>query len=130
MRALTAGELTRMRCVQRDAMMDTCTLNTWHATDDDYGTEINVPIERTGVACGLDVSGGGQQEQRREDGTVAVIVATLRLSLTDGEALTAKDSITVTHRNSEELTPPLTYGIDGPVRRGPTGIVLGLLEVQ
>ena len=42
----------------------------------------------------------------------------------------AKDSITVTHRNGEALTPTLTYGLDGPGRRGPTGIVLGLVEVQ
>jgi hypothetical protein len=130
MRAFTADELTRMRGVQNDAMLDTCTINTWHATQDDYGTEINVPIVRAGVACGLDVSGGGQQEQRRDDGTVAVIIATLRMALADGESITAKDSITVTHRNGEALTPPLTYGIDGPVRRGPTGIVLGLMEVQ
>ena len=128
MRGFTADELTRMRSVQNSAMLDTCTIHTWHATQDDYGTEINVPVERAGVACGLDVSGGGQQEQRRDDGTVAVIVATLRMSLADGASLTAKDSITVTQRNGE--TVALTYGLDGPGRRGPTGFVFGLMEVQ
>lgn len=130
MRPFTADELSRMRTVQNAAMFDTCTIHTFHATQDDYGTEIDVPIDRSGVACGLDVSGGGQQEQRRDDGTVAVIVATLRIALADGASLTAKDSITVTHRNGEVLTTPLTYGLDGPGRRGPTGVVLGLMEVQ
>ena len=130
MRGFSADELTRMRTVQDSAMLDTCTIHTYHATQDDYGTEINVPLDIAEVACGLDVSGGGMQERRRADGTVAVIVATLRMALADGASLTAKDSVTITHRNREVLTPPLTYGLDGPGRRGPTGVVLGLVEVQ
>jgi len=126
----TAAELTAMRTVQVSAMMDTCTLRVWTPTVDDYGTEIEGYTDTIGVACGLDVTGTRQKERRRQDGTIAMIAAVLRLSLDDGEALTAKDRVTVTHRNGEALSPALAYGIDGAVERGPTGVVVRLVEVQ
>jgi hypothetical protein len=129
MRAFTADELAGMRTVQTGAMMDTCTLRKWAPTTDNYGTEIEGWTETTGVACGLDVTAGGR-EQRRPDGTIVVISATLRLSLEDGAGLTEEDKVTVTHRNSELLTPALAYGIDGQPQRGPTGYVLRLVEVR
>ena len=58
MRAFTADELASMRIVQNAAMMDTCTLRKWAPTTDNYGTEIPAYTDTTGVACGLDVSGG------------------------------------------------------------------------
>lgn len=119
-----------MRTVQVSAMMDTCTLRVWTPTVDDYGTEIEGYTDTIGVACGLDVTGTRQKERRRQDGTIAMIAAVLRLSLDDGEALTAKDRVTVTHRNGEALSPALAYGIDGAVERGPTGVVVRLVEVQ
>lgn len=131
MRAFTANELERMRSVQVGAMMDTCTLRIWTPTVDDYGTEIPGYVDTTGVACGLDVTGGmGGNEQRRPDGTITTIAATLRLSLDDGAGLTEEDKVTVTHRNGEVLTPALAYGIDGQPQRGPTGYVLRLVEVR
>lgn len=130
MNPFTATELAAMRTVQESAMMDTCTVRTWAPATDDYGTEIAGYSDVTGVPCGLDVSPAGARELRRADGTIVIIVATLRLSLDDGEGLTEEDRITVTHRNGELLTPALTYGIDGYPRRGPTGYVLNLVEVQ
>ena len=130
MNPFTAAELTAMRTVQVSAMMDTCTLRVWTPTVDDYGTEIEGYTDTIGVACGLDVTGTRQKERRRQDGTIAMIAAVLRLSLDDGEALTAKDRVTVTHRNGEALSPALAYGIDGAVERGPTGVVVRLVEVQ
>jgi hypothetical protein len=132
MRAFTADELTRMRAVQVDAMMDTCTLRVWTPTVDNYGTEIAAYTDRTNVACGWDVSAGGNggNEQRRQDGTITTIAATLRLSLDDGDGLTEEDRVTVTKRNGELLTPAMTYGIDGYPQRGPTGYVLRLVEVR
>lgn len=131
MRAFTADELIRMRSVQIDAMMDKCTLRIWTPTVDNYGTEIPGWTDTANVACGWDVTGGtGSNEQRRQDGTITTIAATLRLSLTDGDGLTEEDRITVTHRNGELLTPAMTYGIDGFPQRGPTGYVLRLVEVR
>ena len=128
---LTAADLAGMRATQAAAMQDTCTLRKWTPTVDDYGTEIEGWTQTAGVACGLDVSGGiAQRETRRPDGTIATIAATLRLSLDDGESLTAKDSVIVTHRHGEALSPTLSYGIDGYPQRGPTGIVLKLVEVR
>jgi hypothetical protein len=128
---LTAGELAQMRGVQGATMMDTCTLRVWAATLDDYGNEVDTLTDRTGVACGLDVTGGiAARENRRADGTIATICATLRLSIEDGEGLTAKDGVTITHRNGELLTPALAYGIDGYPQRGPTGVTLKLVEVR
>ena len=130
MNPFTAAELTAMRTVQSAAMMDTCTLRTWVPTVDDYGTEIAGYTDVAGVTCGLDVTGARQKERRRADGTIAEIAGVLRLSIDDGATLTAEDRVTVTHRNNEALSPALTYGIDGDVERGPTGIVVRLVEVQ
>jgi hypothetical protein len=129
MRAFTADELAGMRSVQTGAMMDTCTLRKWAPTVDNYGTENEGYTDTAGVDCGLDVTAGGR-EQRRPDGTIVVISATLRLSLEDGVGLTEEDRITVTHRNGELLAPALAYGIDGQPQRGPTGYVLRLVEVR
>ena len=118
-----------MRIVQTGAMMDICTLRKWAPTTDNYGTEIPGYTDTANVACGLDVTAGGR-ESRRLNGTIVVISATLRLSLDDGAGLTEEDKVTVTHRNSELLTPALAYGIDGQPQRGPTGYVLRLVEVR
>lgn len=126
---LTAADLAFMRATQIEAMGDTCTLRVWTPTIDAYGTEVEGWTDTTGVACGLDVTPGGQ-ERRRQDGTIYTVAAKLRLSLDDGAALTAKDGITVTHRNGEALSPALAYGIDGQIQRGPTGIVVSLVEVR
>ncbi len=128
---LTAADLAFMRATQIEAMGDTCTLRVWTPTVDDYGTEIEGWTDAAGVACGLDVTPGvGTKERRRQDGTIYTVAATLRLSLDDGAALTAKDGVVVTHRNGEALSPVLAYGIDGPIQRGPTGIVVSLVEVR
>ena len=131
MRAFTAAELQAMRSTQAGAMMDTCTLRVRSTTQDDYGEEVETFADRAGVACGLDVSGGvAANEARGASGPNVTIPATLRLSLEDGEGLDEEDAVTVTHRNGEELTPPLAYRIDGYPRRGPTGYTLRLREVR
>jgi len=124
---LTQRDLAAMRATQAAAMMDTCTLRSWTPTVDEYGTEVEGWTERTGVPCGLDTSRAGR-EVRRVDGTVAVIDATLRLSMADGATLSPKDSVTVTHRNGEAVA--LSYGIAGPVQRGPTAVVVQLQAVR
>ena len=128
---LTAVDLASMRRTQNAAMQDTCTVHKWAPTVDDYGTEIPAYTDTTGVACGLDVSGGtGAGERRRPDGTITTIGATLRLSLEDGAGMTEEGRITITHRHGELLAPVLAYGIDGLPQRGPTGYVLPLVEVR
>jgi hypothetical protein len=120
-----------MRTTQIAAMADTCTLRVWTPTTDAYGNEIAGWTDTANVACGLDVTGGiAARENRRVDGTIATIGATLRLSIDDGEGLTAKDAVTITHRNGEALNPALAYGIDGYPQRGPTGVTLKLVEVR
>lgn len=126
---LTAADLTAMRTVQTAAMLDTCTLRVWTPTIDAWGSEVAGWTQRAGVPCGLDVTGARQKERRRADGIISISQAVLRLALADGEALTAKDSVVITHRHGEALNPPLTFGIDGPVERGPTAIVVRLVEV-
>lgn len=108
-------------------MMDTCTLHVWTPTGDGYGTEISGWTDTTGIACGLDVTAGGS-ERKRADGTISVIAATLRLPVGYDDIAT-EDTVTVTKRNGETLSPALHYGIDGPVERGPTGVVVRLVEV-
>jgi len=131
MRRFSAAELAGMRGVQAGAMMDTCTLRVLSITQDDYGEEVEAWAETSGVACGLDVTGGiAARERQRASGALTTISAMLRLGLDDGEGLTEEDRITVTHRNGEALTPVLAYGIDGYPQRGPTGYTLRLVEVR
>ena len=128
---LTAADLAGMRAVQERAMMDTCTLRTYTPTHDEFGAEIPGYSDTPGVACGLDVTGGtAAREQVRRTGTITTISAMLRLGLEDGAGLTEEDRVTVTHRNGEELSPALTYTIDGLPQRGPTGYTLRLVEVR
>jgi hypothetical protein len=126
---LTATELAAMRSVQNSAMQDTCTLRVWAPTLDPWGSQVEGWTLRTGVPCGLDVTGARQKERRRADGVISISQAVLRLALADGATLTAKDSVVITHRHGEALTPPLTFGVDGAVERGPTAIVVRLVEV-
>ena len=128
--ALSPADLAAMRAAQAETMQDTCTLRIWTPTVDAWGSEIAGWTQRAGVPCGLDVTGGRQKERRRADGTISISQAVLRLSLADGEALTAKDSVVITHRHGEALNPPLTFGIDGPIERGPTAVVVRLVEVS
>lgn len=127
MNAFTAGELAAMRATQTGAMMDTCTLRVWAPVIDSYGTETEAWTSTANVACGLDVSKGAR-EMRRPDGTITTVDGVLRLSMVDGASLTAKDSVIVTKRNGEAVS--LTYGIAGPVQRGPTGFVVQLQAVK
>jgi hypothetical protein len=127
---LAAAQLARMRTVQGAAMMDRCTLRTWAPVVDGWGSEVEGWTVREGVACGLDVRGSRQKERRRADGTIVMSQAVLRLSIEDGEGLTGKDGVVVTHRNGELLTPALVFGIDGPVERGATGVTVRLVEVS
>jgi len=126
----SSSDLERMRSTQFSAMMDLCTVRSWSPTIDSLGSEVEGWTLRTNVPCGLDVSSNVQSEQRREVGTAVTIAATLRLSIEDGQGLSAKDSIIVTHRNGELLTPQLSYGLDGPPKRGPTGVVVSLVRVD
>lgn len=132
MRVFTADELVRMRGVQGQAMMDACLLHTWTPIVDDYGTETIGWTDTGLLACGLDVSnvGIGGSEQRRNDGTIVSISATLRLSLADGQGVTEEGQVTIIYRNQEALVPPLVYGIAGQPQRGPTGYVLQLMEIR
>ena len=125
----SAADLAAMRAVQTETMQDTCTLRVWTPTIDAWGSEIAGWTLRAGVPCGLDVTGSRQKERRRADGTISVSQAVLRLALDDGESLTARDSVVITHRHGEALNPPLTFGIDGPIERGPTAVVVRLVEV-
>lgn len=128
---LTSGELAAMRAVQGQALMDTCTLRTYAPGRNEFGEETPGWTERAGVPCGLDVDTEVRfSERRRADGTVYVVAAVLRLSLSDGVGLRPQDMVVITHRNGEALNPVLTYGVDGPVRRGPTGCLVALVEVR
>lgn len=127
MHQLSPSELVRMRETQSVAMMDTCVLRTHAPTTDDWGTVIDGWTLRENVPCGLKLMQAS--EALRVTGTISRIVGTLRLSIEDGQNVKPKDSVVVTHRNGEPLTQPLTFGIDGPVSRGRTGVVAQLVEI-
>lgn len=130
MRPLTAAELSRMRQTQAAAHHDTCVLLRRTAGLDAWGYEAAGETATDPVPCGFDPTSAGKREYRRADGTVAVVQATLRLSIADGEALQATDQVRITHRHGEPLPTPLVFGLDGPPERGATGVVLRLVAVE
>lgn len=130
MKALSREELDKMRQAQREAMGDTCVLECFTPGMDDYGTELETYTAGDPIPCGFNPESGGKREYRRADGTIAVIDASLRLALDEGETLDARDRVRLTHRHGEPLSQPLVFGLDGPPQIGPTGVVLRLVRVE
>lgn len=121
----SVNDLSYMRKVQTDHMMDTCIIQTMSRTLDSYGQMIESYTDGTAQACGLDMRPGS--ERKGTDSTMLEYDATLRLAIT--AAPDAKDRIKITHRFGEAITP-LVYDIAGPIQRGPSGIRLLLKRVE
>lgn len=125
MRHFTATELTRMRSTQDGAMQDTCRIGAYTATDDGYNLPDVTYVYGVEVICGLELVNPNEEHA---SGEVPVIDARLRLPI--GTAIDEHDRIRVEQRYNEEITTPQVFEIEGPVKRGPSGLVLDLRLVD
>lgn len=126
MRHFSPGELTQLRATQDGAMMDICELWQPVTTADSFGQPLAGSYNKTtGVACGF---APGGRERVLPDKTVIASTPTLRLPIDT----TIDDHwlVRLTHRHGEALDTPLDFEVAGPVKRGPSGLVVALRAVE
>ena len=125
MRHFTPTELTRMRSTQDGAMQDVCRVGAYQSADDGYNLPGATYVYGVEVVCGLELV---RPTEEMASGEVPVINAHLRLPL--ATAIDERDRIRVEQRYNEALATPQVFEIEGPVERGPSGVVLQLRLVD
>jgi len=124
--SFSSSELTFMRTAQEAAMQDTCVILRPDTSTDDW----NNPSDETyfaqdAISCGLQ-----HLSPKEVQGQQLVPEITARIRFPIDTDVRSDDRIAVTHRFGEELTDaqddsdPQVFEIVGPVRRGPSGLVV------
>lgn len=126
MRKFTAAELANQVSTQTGAMQDTCIIQVYALTLDDYGAEVASYTDGSAIDCGLNMTPA--RESRRADMNVERIDATIRLPLATSVKTT--DRIKVTHRFGTALSTALIFEVIGAIRRGPSGLQVDLQAVN
>jgi len=114
-----------MRSTQDGAMQDVCRVGAYQAVDDAYNLPTPTYVYGIEVVCGLELM---RPNEEHASGEVPVIDAVLRLPI--GTAIDERDRIRIEERYNESLITAQVYEIEGPVRRGPSGIRLDLRLVD
>lgn len=122
MRSFTASELARMRGAQDDAMQDICKIWAYSSTPDSYGNPTPT-FTWTGdlSACGFRHV---KPSEAHGSGEVPIMDAELRLPI--DTIITSLDRVEILQRYGEDLDSSEVYEVTGPIRRGPSGIVVML----
>ena len=130
MRHFTSTELTRMRSTQDGAMQDVCRVGAYTSVDDAYNLPSVTYTYGDEVTCGLELDppGFSRSGELQASGEVPVIDARLRLPL--ATTIDPRDRIRIEQRYNEDLTTAQVFEIEGPVKRGPSGLVLDLRIVD
>jgi hypothetical protein len=121
-RPFTATELSRMRGAQDDAMQDICKVWAYSSTPDTYGN----PAPTFTWVGDLSVCGFRHVKPSEAHGSGEVPIMDAELRLPVGTIITSLDRVEVLQRYSEDLDTAEMYEIIGPVRRGPSGLVVSL----
>jgi hypothetical protein len=114
-----------MRSTQDSAMQDVCRVGAYTATDDAYNLPSVTYVYGAEITCGLELVNPAEEHA---SGEVPVIDARLRLPI--GTTIDERDRIRIEQRYNESLTDPQIFEIEGPVKRGPSGLVLDLRLVD
>lgn len=124
--ALTPGELTQMQNVQSGSMPDTCLILAHSAgSQNAYGELTPTYTAGAALACGYSDSG---RDLMLADKTVIKTDGLLRLPI--DTTIGIHDRIQITHRFGSALAVALTFEVAGPVRRGPSGLLVDLLKLD
>jgi len=124
MRAFTTTELSRMQATQEEAMQDTCRIGAYRSTEDGYNNPTREYVYGELTECGVEHV---QVDEVQGTGAVPAIDARIRLPI--ATTIDERDRVMVTHRYGVEITDPAIYEIEGPVKCGPSGLVLECREV-
>jgi hypothetical protein len=126
MNAFDTTLLSRLQSTQEVAMQDTGYLQTYSRTFNSFGEQVDTWTESvTATACGLDMRTGA--ERHGTENTLVEYDATVRLPISATPDI--KDRIRITKRFGVSLGTALTFEIEGPIQRGPSGIRLLLKRV-
>lgn len=123
--AFTTVDLTAMQAAQEAHMMDTCTIDVY--TDggaDPYGAPSPTWVSGSPMACGFNTT---RVEEVLGQTMVEAAEAALRLPI--GTAIDPKDRVTITKRHGVAVSA-VQYAVVGTPRRGPSGLVVGLVKVN
>lgn len=124
MRALSTGELDRMRDVQDDAMGDECKIGTLSETVS--GGHVSESYTYgSAIACGFDASGNGEASDGSQAG---ITTAALRLPI--DTVVSSASRVQVTKRNGATLASAEYFSVVGDPRRGPTCLTVDLVRVH
>lgn len=124
MRAFTTTELSRMQATQEAAMQDTCRLGAYRSTEDGYNNPAPEYVYGVLLDCGVEHV---QPDEVQDTGLIPALDVRIRLPI--DTAVDDRDRVMVTHRYGVEIANPAVYEIVGPVKRGPSGLVLECREV-
>lgn len=107
------------------AMFDTCVIQVYSSTLDDYGGSVDTYTDGSAIACGLEMTPAN--ETRRVDMNIERIDGTLRLPI--ATSVKATDRVKITHRFGVAVTN-LVFEVVGSVRRGPSGLQVDLQAIN
>lgn len=127
MRPFSTGELGRLAGTQEGAMQDTCLVLSYsEGSRAPSGAVVATYTPGAAISCGLNPKGG--REVTLEDKTNVVTDASVRLPL--GTVIKPSDRVQITHRFGVALGSPLTFRVAGPIRQGPSGLLVDLRIVE
>lgn len=131
MRPFSAGELSGMRATQEGAMMDSCLVLAYSPGAPDSFGGLSNPTYTPGdpIPCGYNPTvKSGNRESVLENKTVLGTNAELRLPV--DTVIGPRDRVQITHRHGEALGSPITLEVAGPIKRGPSGLVVDVKKVE
>jgi len=122
---MAAGDLVMMVNGQTITHFDACQVLAYTTAQDDHGNMAATYTAANSIACGYQQVRPRDEQEMTE---VPVIDAILRLPLTTD--LDERDHIRMVTRYGTALDDAMTYEIEGPVKRGPSGLVVDLRLVD
>ena len=123
---LSTHELAGMQDTQEQYMMDTCVIQRRGVIRDSFGGMKETWTSLPPTPCGVHMT--GRKEIVRGNGTLMHVTTTLRLPL-DTDILET-DRVVITHRFGDEIDPQLLFGVVGPPKSGPSGIVIDVEQMH
>jgi head-tail adaptor len=122
---LTSTDLANLQTYQTASMLDTCIIQSYAMTLDDYGAEVDTYTDGSAIACGVNMTPAS--ESRTATMNVERIDATIRLPI--ATVIKSTDRVKVTHRFGVAITN-IVFEVVGSIRRGPSGLQVALRVVS
>jgi head-tail adaptor len=124
MRQITSVEVSNLQATQESSFMDTCTVDAYSETYDSYGDILKAWIPSSGIACGVQITGG--TETIKGQVVVTNIDAKIRLSI--NTPITTQDRITILTRNGIAVSG-ISYNIEN-ISRGVSCLVVQCTNLE